>query len=535
MTLHSVSATGMRRSASLAGGFLAALAAPLSPIRKRPVGTRDPVPIMRLFAVLLLTGLVLAASSARMASGAAPPGPPNIVYIVTDDQDAASVAYMPRLRSLVAEQGATFRNAFCTTPICCPSQASMLTGKYAHNTQILFNIPPLGGFQKFVDLGGDRSTIATWLQGAGYRTGRVGKYLVGYPIGSTYIPPGWDDWHSTYEGFSRYFDYDLNENGSVVHYGSGSNDYMTDVLAEKALAFIESSEANDAQPFFLVFSPTAPHSGVSQNGPPTPAPRHVGAFSHLSAPRPPSFNETDVSDKPAAIQALPLLSGAQIAAIDQEYRARLESLLAVDEAIERMIHKLTALGELENTYVVFTSDNGYHLGQHRFRNAKGQIYEEDIRVPLMVRGPGVPVGVTRDHYALNIDFAPTFAELGGASPTDFMDGRSLVSLLGSAPPAQHEWRDDFLVELWRPVVQGGDEVRALRTRDAFRSGPTPAPAGAPGPAIYAEYRSGARELYDLVADPYQLESLHEGVPPGQQRRWSSRLGELAACAGGACR
>jgi N-acetylglucosamine-6-sulfatase len=479
--------------------------------------SRDPVPILRPFAILLAAGLALAASSPRIASGATPSGRPNIVYIVTDDQDAASLAYMPRLRSLVADQGVTFRNSFCTTSVCCPSQTSMLTGKYAHNHQIKFNIPPLGGFQKFKDLGGEHSTIATWLHDAGYRTGRVGKYLVGYPVGSTHVPPGWDDWRSTYEGFSPYFNYSLNENGTVVPYGSTPSDYLTDVLADKAVGFIDGAEANDEQPFFLVFSPNAPHSGASQNGPPVPAPRHAGTFAHLSAPRPPSFNEADVSDKPPVIQALPLLSGAQITAIDQEYRARIEALQAVDEGIERVIQKLAQHGELENTYIVFTSDNGYHLGQHRFRNAKAQIYEEDIRVPLLVRGPGVPAGVTRDHYALNIDFAPTFAELGGATPTDFVDGRSLVPLLGSAPVAQHEWRDDFLVELWRPAVQGGDEVRALRTRDAFRSGPTPAPVGAPGPAIYAEYLSGARELYDLTTDPYELESQHQAVPPGQQR------------------
>lgn len=497
--------------------------------------SRYPVRLLPPVVALLLAGLMLAAPSARTASGDAPPGRPNIVYIVTDDQDAASVECMPRVRSLIRDRGMTFRNSFCPTPICCPSQVSMLRGQYAHNTQIMFNVPPLGGFQKFRDLGGEQSTIATWLHDAGYRTGRVGKYLVGYPVGSTYVPPGWDDWHSSYDGFSRFFNYSLNENGSVVQYGSAPSHYLTDVLTERAVRFIEQAEGNDEQPFFLVFSSNAPHSGVAQNGAPTPAPRHVGAFSHLSAPRPPSFNEADVSDKPPGIQALPLLNGAQIAAIDQEYRARLESLLAVDEGIERIINRLAELGELENTFVVFTSDNGYHLGQHRFLDGKGLVYEEDLRVPLMVRGPGVPAGLTTDHYALNIDFAPTFAELGGAAPTHTMDGRSLVPLLGGALVPRQEWRDDFLVELWRPAALGGEEIRALRTRDAFQSGPTPAPAGAPSPALYVEYRSGARELYDLSADPYQLESLHQAVPPGHQRRWSRRLAELAGCAGGTCR
>lgn len=496
--------------------------------------SRGPAGRMHLFAFLLVACLTMAALPASRASAAALGGP-NILYISADDLDAKSIAHMPRLQSLLVGHGVSFANAFVTTPVCCPSVTSMLTGKYAHNHQILFNIPPLGGFQKFRDLGGENSTIATWLQSAGYRTGRVGKYLVGYPIGTTHVPPGWDDWRSTYQGFSSYFNYTLNENGTVVQYGAEESDYITDVLAEKALAFIDSTEVNDEQPFFLVLSVNAPHSGTGPNGPPQPAPRHVGAFAHLSAPRPPSFNEADVTDKPAAIQERPLLNAAQIAAIDAEYRNRLESMLAVDEAIERIVFRLAELGELENTYIVFTSDNGYHLGQHRLQNGKAQIYEEDIRVPLIVRGPGIPAGTTQDHYVLNIDFAPTFAELGRATPTDFVDGRSLVPLLGGTPVPAHEWRDDFLVELWRPAVQGGDEIRALRTQGAFQSGPTPASAGTSVPAIYVEYRSGARELYDLFNDPFELASVHQPLPPGQWRKWSDRLWELATCSGGACR
>src|SRR5687767_7707901 len=232
--------------------------------------------------------IVIAALAAvgTLAFGAGPPDRPNIVYIVADDLDAQSISYMPRLQSLLVDQGLTFANGFVTTSVCCPSQTSMLTGKYAHNHQIKFNIPPLVGFQKFKDLGGESSTIATWLQAAGYRTGRVGKYLVGYPTGTTYIPPGWDDWRASYEGFSSYFNYKLNENGTVVSYGSAPADYLTDVEAEKALAFIDSSENNDEQPFFLVLSMNAPHSGILPNGAPQPAPRHAGTFAHLSAPRP---------------------------------------------------------------------------------------------------------------------------------------------------------------------------------------------------------------------------------------------------------
>jgi len=446
---------------------------------------------------------------------------PNIVFIITDDQDTDTLTVMPRLHHLLAERGVTFTNMFVTQPVCCPSHVSILTGQYPHNHGILNNFYPLGGFQRFFELGGEQSTIATWLQDAGYLTGRIGKYLVEYPLHSTYVPPGWNEWHTFYGGATGYFNYALNENGTVVRYGADESDYITDVFTEKAIRFIDQAEANDAQPFFLYFAPNAPHADSAPNGPATPAPRHKGLFADRTAPRTPSFNEADVSDKPPAIRNLPLLTDERIARIDHEFRTRIESLLAVDEAIERIVTELADRGELDNTYIFFTSDNGYFLGQHRFPTGKGQIYEETIRVPLIVRGPGVPAGATRDQMVLNIDFAPTWAELSGATAATFVDGRSLVPLLGNTPSPSHRWRRDFLVELYRrpPPFQDGDEIRALRTLDQ----------------VYVEYASGPRELYNLRRDPYQLESLHEVAPPGQLRRLSRRLAELATCAAHTCR
>jgi N-acetylglucosamine-6-sulfatase len=453
---------------------------------------------------------------------------PNFVFILTDDQDTATMPYMPQVQELLADEGVTFENAFVTEPLCCPSNVSILTGQYPHNHQILHNFLPLGGWQKFHDQGGENSTIATWLQDAGYHTGRIGKYLVDYPNRTTYVPPGWNDWHTIYSGFSSYFNYALNENGRVVDYGAKEEEYITDVFTQRAVEFIDRAEANDAQPFFLFFAPTAPHGGAGPNGPPTPAPRHHGMFADLRAPRPPSFNEADVSDKPAAIATLPLLTAPQIAAIDLEYQARLESLQALDEGIERIVQTLAERGELENTYIFFTSDNGYHLGQHRLFNGKGQIYEEDIRVPLIVRGPGVAEGETRDHFALNIDFAPTLVELGRARvPADFVvDGKSLLPLLGEGKPPPHQWRRDFLVETHRAVRNQppGDILLALRTLDE----------------VYVEHSSrsgtpGARELYDLRRDPYQLQNLYDVAPKGHLKQLSERLAELAACAGDCCR
>ena len=442
---------------------------------------------------------------------------PNLVFLISDDQDVASLAFMPRLQALLGDQGITFNNFFVTESLCCPSHVSILTGQYPHNHGILNNDAPLGGWQKFHDQGGENSTFATWLQDAGYHTGRFGKYLAGYPNGSTHIPPGWDEWVAQYGAGGQYFNYSLNDNGTVVRYGNAPEDYSTDVLANRAVEFLARAEEREEQPFLLFFSPSAPHNAVGSNLA-TPAPRHVDAFAGTQAPRTPSFNEEDVSDKPQLIRNRPLLDEAAMEQIDLEYQSRLESLQALDEAVERIVTALADLGELDNTYVVFTSDNGFHQGQHRLPRGKDQIYEEDIRVPLLLRGPGVPQGVTREELALNIDFAPTFAELAGATPGHEVDGRSLVPLLGEQPPAT--WRTDFLVELYRTPAMGGEEIRALRTQTE----------------VYVEYLNlGEREHYDLVADPYQLESLHATTPPEHLEKLSARLAELAVCADDSCR
>jgi N-acetylglucosamine-6-sulfatase len=460
---------------------------------------------------------------------------PNFVFIMSDDQDSESIQFMPRLQALLAAQGTTFENAFVTNPVCGPSNVSILTGQYSHNNQILTNQPPQGGFQKFVNMGtdgnpvtlGDENTLATWLQDADYLTGRVGKYLVGYPVGSTYIPPGWDQWISSYDGFSSFYNYRLNENGTVVQYGGNEADYLTDVMNQKAAAFIEGAEATDDQPFFLYYSANAPHGGTSPNGAPTPAPRHLGTFAGAQAPRSPSFNEADMSDKPPHLRNLPLLTDDQIAALDREYQARLESLQSLDEGIGRIIDSLAASGELDNTYIVFTSDNGYHLGEHRQflpfgpfprSGGKGEAYEEDIRVPLVIRGPGVPAGVTLEHMAANIDFAPTITELANAPAGREMDGRSLVPLF-AGDVSLNEWRHDFLVEIYRTPMQSGSPGFALRTR--FET--------------YVEYADGFRELYDLRTDPYQTQNIYATADPAHIQALSDRLHDLIVSRGDSSR
>ena len=231
------------------------------------------------FAVLLvlLAALTVVASWQRAwAREASAPetgqtGRPNIVLIQTDDQDAASIAYMPRLQALLVQEGLTFSNAFVTYPLCCPSRASLLTGQYPHNHQNLWNAPPLGGFKKFYDEGREASTIATWLQAGGYRTALFGKYLNGYPANTgSYTPPGWSEWAAQLDSGSTrgYFNYWQVEDGGTRFYGDRPEEYQTDVLANKVVSFIERAEADDDQPFFVYFAPFAPHSDRADNGPP---------------------------------------------------------------------------------------------------------------------------------------------------------------------------------------------------------------------------------------------------------------------------
>jgi len=448
---------------------------------------------------------------------------PNFVFILTDDQDVQTMQYMPHVQELLVEQGATFENMFVTNPLCCPSNVSLLTGQYSHNHQILHNVPPQGGFQKFVDMRtdgdpatlGDETTLATWLQDAGYLTGRVGKYLVGYPEDSTYVPPGWNEWFGTFGGAPGYYNYGVNDNGQIIRFGDQPEDYSTDVLTDRVISFIDQAEQNDDQPFFAMFAPSTPHAQGVPNGAPIPAPRHLGTFAGVQAPRPPSFNEADVSDKPPHIANLAPLTTAQITAIDRQYQARLESLQSLDEGVARIIDTLAERGELENTYIFLSADNGYHLGQHRLFQGKGEPYEEDIRVPLLIRGPGVQAGLTLEHLALNIDFAPTIAALAGATAGRVMDGRSLAALFVGAPPLNN-WRHDFLVEIYRnPPMQPGTPGLALRTRHE----------------LYVEYVDGFRELYDLRTDPHQLQNVHATADPAHLEALSARLRELAVSSG----
>ena len=427
---------------------------------------------------------------------------PNILFILTDDLDFASAQKMPQIRSRLADAGASFEKAFVNYPLCCPSRATTLTGLYAHNHNVKSNRFPDGGFEKFRDEGLEEDTIAVRLQEEGYRTALFGKYLNEYPGDDpTYIPPGWDEWYGRVDE-NKLYDYQINENGQVVSYGSDTENYYTDVLSRQASDFIGSG-AEDSRPFFMYVAPTAPHD------PAIPAERHKGAFAGEQAPRPPSFDEEDVSDKPYVVSSLKRISEEEASAIDDYYRKRLESMLAVDEMVGALVEELEAVGELDDTYIFFTSDNGYLLGEHRIQYGKNRPYEEGSHVPLWVRGPGITPESTIERLTLNTDFAPTFADLAGA---DFRaDGRSLAPLLRSENPP---WRSAVLLE-----KLGKGAYEGIRTETHK----------------YVEYDTGRKELYDLEADPYELESLHESGAPSLLEDLKAKLDTLRSCSEEECR
>jgi arylsulfatase A-like enzyme len=375
---------------------------------------------------------------------------------------------MPNVTNLIANQGVAFRNSFATTALCAPSRASMLAGKYAHTTGVHDNDGADGGFGVFQDA----STLAVWLQTAGYKTGLFGKYLNGYAAASPYTPPGWDEWHAFKA--PQYFNYTLVENGVEVPYGSADTDYSTDVLAAKAVQFVQANAGTS--PFFLYFTPYAPHA------PATPAPRYAGSFSSIPPWRPANFNEADVSDKPAWVQSIALWSPTKIANQDTFDRKQLECLQAVDDAVGAIVQALRDTGVVRKTIVLYAADNGYSWGSHRWE-PKQCPYEECTRVPLYVSYPPLtPLPREETRFGLNIDYAQTIAELAGATPDPGVDGASLVRVLDGTAPT---WRTDFLEEHWNGPITTYAQVHGV-------------------PWKYTEYATAEAELYDLGADPFEL-------------------------------
>lgn len=487
--------------------------------------------------------LPLPASSTAQAAVAA--RPPNIVLILADDLNEEVFNKNTGLKTLLTDHGTLFRKYYTSVALCCPSRVATLRGQYAHNSGIFSNGAPDGGFGKVYADSLESSTVATWLRAGGYKTALIGKYLNGYPLSGAphYIPAGWSEWYAPNAGTPyAQFNYSLNENGTTVSYGSAESDYFVDVISRKTAGFIRRTvTANPSQPFFIYVAPTIPH------GPATPPARYADDYPGAQAPRTPSFNEADVSDKPAWVRSKALLTAAQKSTIDELYRKRRASLQAVEDLVRNVVDTLAATGQLDNTYIFFTSDNGFHQGQHRLTSGKNTAYEEDINVPLIVRGPGVPAGQINDKPVGNVDLAPTFAALAGVAAPAFVDGRSLVPFLGGATPPT--WRLAFLLEHGGPSITLASDDGLLEPQDDFdvqalASGAPPVFVGirtiATGDAAlsrltYVEYDTGERELYDNADDPDQLANAYSSAPAALKARLSSWVGSLRHASGAALR
>ena len=463
---------------------------------------------------------------------------PNVVVIETDDQTLEEMRVMRNTLALIGQQGTTFDNNFVSLSLCCPSRSTFLTGQYAHNHGVLTNSMPNGGFDKL-----DHSnTLAVWLQKAGYNTALVGKYLNGYKLADG-IPPGWTEWHAGVN--LGYFNWTMNEQGMLVHYGSRPQDYQTSVLSQKAVEVID-RRVPESKPLFMWVTYHAPHGG----GPAEPDdPKGIGTvntgpyrdhFASEPLPNMPSLNEADVSDKPAGIRNRPVLTAQKIAAIREAYQQQIESLLSVDDGVKAIVDALRAKGELDNTLLVFTDDNGFFHGQHRVPSGKVLLYEPSIRVPLLMRGPGVPKNRHLKQMTANIDLAPTIVDAANAKAGRVMDGKSLLPLLAHTST---QWGRDLLIERGPAgAKRAGTATGEIGNGDDGNQGKTAAPGdqrftGLRTPRfLYAEYGNGEKELYDLAQDPDELNNLASNAGyAGIQSELAARLAKLKTCSGAPCK
>jgi N-acetylglucosamine-6-sulfatase len=483
--------------------------------------------------------------------GAAVPAPrPNFVFLLTDDQTASEMRALPRTRRLLGRRGVTFTRNYVSFPLCCPSRVSLLTGRYMHNHGVRGNRGATGGLAGFRAVDGEAETLPVWLQRDGYYTAMFGKYLNGYLTGHPPeprdLPPGWDEWHGKTSHFDLrspggriYYDYGLYEAGPdrpphLTRYGASPRDYETDVLRRKAVSLVGRMAAAGS-PFYMAVNFSAPHA------PFVPARRDRGRFRHLRLPRLAAFDERDISDKPRFLrrQARRPLARSQVREMRRARRRQYEQLRSVDAAVAAIVRALRRGGLLRDTYLVFSSDNGTFWGEHRIAEGKYLPYDPATRVPLIVRGPGVPRGRRSRELVANVDYAPTILDLAGASaPAGFeLDGRSLRPFLDR--PGRRS-RRRILLE-----GEGGPSFKPVTDLDQEPIAQSATPNVTHAPAyravrtsryLYVRWASGAVELYDMKRDPEQLHSLQRSRRYRRvRRRLETTLAALARCRGETCR
>jgi len=504
--------------------------------RDRPTGSRL---ALAAALVLLLVGVAAMSHSAGSARAAATQPQPNIIVITTDDQPLSMVSgkYMPKTFQQIAEPGTTFTHSIVTTPLCCPSRASMMTGQYAHNHEVVSNNYGL--------LRDKSNVLPVWLRQAGYRTAHVGKFLNGYEAAvgdGAEVAPGWDHWFTTL-GSTRYFNYDVSANGRRIHFGNGPRSHVTRVLNAKAASLVRRFTP-DPKPLYLQLDQRAPHTetGVNSGGrcgarAVPEIPRDERRFRNEPLPVPPSFNEADISDKPSFVRDRALLNGATIKKISKRFDCGVGALRSVDRGVKRIVQALRKTHELEYTVLVFASDNGFYFGEHRIARDKTHPYEEGIRVPLMMRVPQRYLGATPvvpqvHEQVANIDLAPTMLELarGQSCAADgecrVMDGRSLMPLLRG----QAGWPSNrgLLIEYDGASSKGTSSCKygAIRTPGRIYVEHVSVPDPLTGVCEAVE----ETELYDLAADPFELQNLAPSDDPTTESL-EARLERLEGCSG----
>ena len=469
---------------------------------------RERVPVARRGMVGLLLVLVVVAASATVGAEtparAATPRP-NIVLITADDMRLDDLRWMPQTKKLIGAAGATVPTFISNHPMCCPARAEILSGRYGHNSGVLHNTGPYGGYPAWRTPG---QHVGRWLQGSGYRTALVGKFLNRWER-SPHTPPGWNRFNPTLRGIYKPFEIRMWHNGRPRSYsGTHTSDLMGGFTKEYIRSFAKSGD-----PFFIWCSQVAPHDMLVNGafGPPRPALRHRTLYQDVLPPSlaDPSFNEADVSDKPPSVRASAKQSRQEMIVL---HRARIRSLRSVDDQVKAVVDTLRQVGQLRRTYVFFLSDNGYLIGEHR-QVGKNRPYEPALRVPFLVRGPGIPAGVVRPAVYSMVDLAPTFLQIAGAQPPVVIDGRSILASLRTGVTGYGDY-----------LIQGGDSHEPWWWRGVRSRG-----------FVYARYSNGFEELYDRTNDPYQLRNVVDDPAYADElARQRQRRDELRSCTGAEC-
>ena len=515
------------------------------------------IAVRKVVIVAAVSMLALFAFGSSATAGAATK--PNIVVIMADDQRQDDLPVMTKLKAALQDTGVTFQNSYVSYSLCCPSRTSFLTGQYMHNHDITWNFWPEGGYFKFKHqstsydpstkkFGGWSNVLPKWLQNAGYYTGLVGKYLNQYGekdpstglsgsgvANPREIPPGWSYWAGGVDPTTySYYGYTLNVNGVLHRYGScervtfagaatsdplagckvtsqrgkDGTEYQTDVESTYAENFIKDHSGSGKPPFFLWVTPTAPHTttptGANEGLPAVPPNRYANTFATATMPRGRSFNEADVSDKPVLdfsssvglFSWFPLMNSGSVQTAINHYRGRHGAVKGLDDMVGKVVKALKDKGQLNNTIIIYTSDNGWLLGEHRIVAQKFFGFEESIRVPLVISGPGFTGGKTENGQAVNVDLAPTILRAAGVTSTPGattgrpLDGIPLQTLMANP--------SDWSNRTW--AVETGPNPRSAYYMGAHnRRYHIEVIIGGHGPTRY--------ELYDLQTDPNELVNL----------------------------